>query len=249
LYGNNVKNVSKKEFLSYLVPGMFLGESGTGTSLMALSAEQHRGALPKNLRRNYLMYSKKKKSYDTSESQNTYNKMRISPNRSSIIYKRFLDGAYVNLMVDNSTNKPNPFTNTLIETINYKVFVSYLCSAYNLNTRTYNTNPLCDNRSPRGLPRQLLCEMLIELLEKEEIELGDNICLYANPSPNLVKMYERMGFMEVGRLISNYESWIQKGNKGEPWKDISYENYMNYFNNAESIMLSTVQKILKWCKK
>ena len=44
LYGNNVKNVSKKEFLSYLVPGMFLGESGTGTSLMALSAEQHRGA-------------------------------------------------------------------------------------------------------------------------------------------------------------------------------------------------------------
>ena len=189
------------------------------------------------------MESHKINLYDTEESINTYTETKLSPSITTITYKRFLDGAYVNLSIDKNIDKPNPLRNTLINQIEYTVFITYLCSAYNLQKRTYSTKPKCQDRSPRGLPRQLLCEMLSEMLEKNKIDLSDNICLYSNPSQKLVEMYSKMGFVEVGRLIPTYENW----SKNISPHNTSLEKYNNEFDNSESIMIASIQTILQWC--
>lgn len=181
--------------------------------------------------------------HDTQNSIDTYKEMKISATNTSIIYKRFLNGAYVNLSIDRHIEKPNPYRNTLNNSIEYTIFLSYLCSAYNLDKRNYNPSPKCQDRAPRGLPRQLLCEMLSDLLQRNKIKLSDNICLNANPSRELVNMYSKMGFITVGHRIAQYDLW-----KESQSQNISLDQYNIDLNNSETIMITTVDTILNWCR-
>ena len=183
--------------------------------------------------------------HNTSDSMNTYNELKIGPNLTSIIYKRFLSGAYVYLSIYSHIDKPNPNFNTLDNNLSYKIKISYLCSSYNLQSRTYRNTYNCNDRSPKGLPRQLLCEMLQDLIIREKINLNDKISLDANPSykseNKLVDMYKKMGFVPIGFRGKTFESWKKNSNSN------SITDYNNYLNTTETIMITDVQTVLLWC--
>jgi hypothetical protein len=186
------------------------------------------------------------KKHDTTYVTNTYKEMKIKPNSPPyIIFKKYLDKAYVHITIDNSNYTPNPKFNDINQVLPYHIKINYLCGSWDLQKRIYNRKPNPESRSPKGLPRQLLCEMLEELLDRYKIDKDYIIVLDANPSYSsdnfLVKMYEKMGFEVAGRLCKTLEQYIKDGE--------DKDKYDEYVYSTETIMYSTVEKVLDWCNK
>ena len=184
------------------------------------------------------------KKHDTGDVVNTYKEMKLKPNSPPYItYKKYLNKAYVHITVDNSEYRPNPRFNNIDQILPYHIKINYLCGSWDLDKRIYDPKPSPQSRSPKGLPRQLLCEMLEDLLDRNKIELTHIIVLDANPTfskPNLlVNMYESMGFEIAGRLSKTLKQYVEDG--------YDSKNYDEYLLSTETIMYSTVEKVLKWC--
>ena len=189
--------------------------------------------------------------HDTSDAETTYTQYPLNPGqeRPYIIAKKYFKKAYVHLTVDDNEYIPNPKFNNISRILPYNIKINYLCGFYHKDKRTYESHKsksYSESRSPKGLPRQLLCELLEELLyDKLRIEEDDIIVLDANPSYEpenfLVKMYESMGFRVAGTLCKTKEQYIKDGGEEEEYND--------YFYTCETIMWSTVKRVREWCGK
>ena len=106
------------------------------------------------------------KRHDTTDSETTYTKYNLNPGqeRPYIIAKKYYKKAYVHLTVNDDKYIPNPRFNNISHILPYHIKINYLCGFYHKDKRTYESKPNTESRSPKGLPRQLLCELLEELL-------------------------------------------------------------------------------------
>ena len=148
-----------------------------------------------------------------------------------IVEKKLKDGrldyeithknAYIHLIVGTANYEINK------KSIKYDLILGHIYSQWNKK----------ENKAPKGLARELLCNLLLELIKKNVITTSSIILLEAEPSlkEKLLQMYKRMGF-EV-------KEYINKKN----YQEFNNNKFKDYSDGA--VMTATVSDILKWCDK
>ena len=149
----------------------------------------------------------------------------------SILNKKLNDGrtdyeityknAYIHLIVGKDYYKTDK------QSIEFDLILGHIYSKWDKNK----------NAAPKGLARNLLCKLLLELIEKNVINKKSIILLEAEPSlkEKLLDMYKGMGF-KVKEYIDKKKYPEFKNNKFKEYSD-------------GAVMTATVSKVLSWCSK
>ena len=149
----------------------------------------------------------------------------------SILNKKLNDGrtdyeityknAYIHLIVGKD------YYNTDKQSIEFDLILGHIYSKWDKNK----------NAAPKGLARNLLCKLLLELIEKNVINKKSIILLEAEPSlkEKLLDMYKGMGF--------KIEEYIDK----KEYPEFKNNRFKEYSDGA--VMTATVGKVLNWCSK
>ena len=178
--------------------------------------------------------------HDTSDAETTYTQYALNPGqeRPYIIAKKYLKKAYVHLTVNNDEYIPNPKFNNISRILPYNIKINYLCGFYHKDKRTYESHKsksYSESRSPKGLTRKLLCELLLDLIKKNIIKNHSIILLEAEPSveEKLLEMYKNMGF-QIKEYIDKdkFDGFISD-------KSIKF--------GRGAVMTSDVRSVILWC--
>jgi len=164
---------------------------------------------------------------------------------------RYQKGAIIRLFVRNRVYKQSKWT-TQTEDIPFQVHLASLYSNFKLggdetmdiNERikqgrnVYNEDDTPIRLAPKGLPRQLLCKLLKELLDDKIITEDQTVLIDTDRSENqkLLEMYDNMGFIRRGYYQEDREDFE------------SDEEYEKFLNERGAVMTTTVKKLFDWCK-
>ena len=145
------------------------------------------------------------------------------------------------ILVDRDTSKYNIEINLIIKDDIYEVGGTYeniLDIKYNVRLAglycQYNINK---PRVPRGLTRNILCDLLYQLIKIGKIKTTDIILLEADYSIDgkLIQMYESMSFINKG-----FDNSILR-------KDYETESqYIKTMSGRGAVMITTVYSLLLW---
>ena len=127
--------------------------------------------------------------------------------------------AYIHLIVGRQTY------NTEKQSIIFDLILSHIYSKCDKNKSS----------APKGYTRELLCKLLIKLIDKNIIKSSSVILLEAEPSlkEKLLEMYKNMGF--------KIKEYIDK----TLYSEFNNNKFKEYSNGA--VMTATVNKIIEWC--
>lgn len=152
-------------------------------------------------------------------------------------YTRRQEGAIVMLSVKDRVFKPSKYT-TVTENINYKVHLEMLASNWKSGRQVYNPDGTPKRLAPKGLPRQLLCNLIQDLLDEGVIENYDTMLVdpFSSPNQKLLRMFEDMGFE-----IKGYDTVDRNNFESE-------EEYEKELRNTGGVMTAQVKDLFEWCR-
>ena len=136
-------------------------------------------------------------------------------------YEITYENAYIHLIVGEEVYKTDE------QSIPFDLILGHIYSQWNKK----------ENKARKGLARELLCKLLLELIKKNVITTSSIILLEAEPSSEkkLLQMYKKMGF-EV-------KEYIDKQN----YPEFNNNEFKEYSDGA--VMTAKVSDILNWCNK